>query len=165
MTLPENPGPGTYLPPAVPYTQPAVSVRATFLATDGSRPEEIIVEWRDDPREESVAGVMEMIASIAAGTHVEIMTKRAEPAEDQPAEKYGYTFERPTLLREQTAPLKVVPKEDPLAQDEVFCGATGPGHDTEGHGCSMAWAHDPVEPAGRWHRCLCGGLFSTEAES
>lgn len=56
------------LPPTQ-YIAPAVSVRATWSATDGSRPEEVYVDWKEPPPPGDVLDVVRTL--LAAGGYVE----------------------------------------------------------------------------------------------
>lgn len=132
-------------PPAAPYTQPAVSVRATFQGSDGRRPEEIIVEWKTPPPVAEVSEVLEVLASIAAGELVSVRVSGPN--------------------RESVQPTRL-----PVSPDDAepyYCGAQGPGHDATvpgHHGCGERAGHEPVEPQGREHRCVCGGIFAADDE-
>ena len=119
-----------------PYTQPAVSVRATWAATDGGRPEEVIIEWRDKPEPREVIAIS--LAVIRSGGQI-------HPA---PEASEGGLWKG----------------SSPVATE---CGAQGEGHTSTKdaiHWCALSKGHEPIEPDGRAHRCLCGGLFAATDE-
>jgi hypothetical protein len=116
------------------YTQPSVSIRATWSATDGSRPEEVIIEWREEVATRAVIAVT--LALVRNG---------ADVSETRPA----------GLIREANRAQAALDPE---------CALRGEGHDGEGHWCVLPKRHDPAEPGGREHRCLCGGLFAATGE-
>lgn len=128
------------------YDPPGLSIRAEFLATDGSRPQEIVLEWRHDPGQELTLLILEKLAEIAAPAQVITRVDRA-PGVD---------------------PIEQVPDNldlnETYSMPRPYCGEVGPGHDEQGHGCSLYAGHEPVEPQGRAHRCRCGGIFGTEQE-
>lgn len=136
------------------YQPPGLSIRATFLATDGSRPQEIIIEWRDDPGRAMVAYVLDRVAEMASpgDVHVQALTPTPSgglrevtltPGGNEPAHPAG----------ESTTQLP-----------RPYCNARGPAHDNPDHGCTLYAGHEPVEPGGRRHRCRCGGIFGTDDE-
>jgi hypothetical protein len=134
-------GPGT-------FEIPGLSVRATFLATDGSRPQELIIEWKADPGQAALAFVLDRIAALAAPGEAEVVVvPPQQPETDIPPGETTTQLPRPLCLKQ------------------------GPGHDDnaarvsgQGHACTLFAGHDPVEPEGRQHRCRCGGIFATEDE-
>jgi hypothetical protein len=128
------------------YEPPGLSIRATFLATDGSRPQEIILEWRQDPGRATLEFALDRIVLLA-----------------MPGDVHTSVHHNPSSM-EQAAQQPVVPDPDETAVIRV-CAAEGPGHDEEGHYCILPPGHDPVEPEGRQHRCGCGGIFATDAET
>lgn len=114
------------------YTQPAVSIRATWSATDGSRPEEVIIEWKDVVPARTVIALT--LALIRNGAEVET---------------------RPGTLTSETGP------DGPCIN---HCHAKGEAHDAADHYCVLPPGHEPVEPGGREHRCVCGGMFAAHGE-
>lgn len=47
--------------PLQPYPQPAVALRATWSATDGSRPETVELEWKDHPGTEEITTLTRLL--------------------------------------------------------------------------------------------------------
>lgn len=126
-----------------PYEQPAVTVRATWSATDGSRPEEVTVEWRVAPSPEEIREVVTML-----------LAREGEVYASAGVDGYSSTM---VTLDDPSDPAAT-------AQLPALCGETGMGHDGPAHYCAERQGHDPVEPGGRAHRCRCGGLFATDDE-
>lgn len=160
------------LPAHPPYVTPALSLRATFYATDGSRPEEMTVEWKEMPDADYVARMMEVIAGVAAGAHVSITASRSGEDPERPLIDLGRSAEASGVSTGQGIPFATGTNDSgTTGTDESttrlprpFCSAVGPAHDTEQHGCALYAGHEPVEPQGRRHRCRCGGVFGTEDE-
>lgn len=152
------------------YEPPGLSVRATFLATDGSRPQELVMEWKHDPGQAVLDFALNAIMDMARPAEVEIVTgrsaaRRMRPTEGpfddvtgdgQPLPPQDVQSER-GWAREPTG--KAEPHSRPV------CGATGEGHEGPHHGCTLPAGHDPVEPEGRQHRCRCHGIFSSYEEA
>lgn len=121
MTVDPTPPQAGFLPQ---YQPPGLSVRATFLATDGSRPQELIIEWKHDPGQHLLVFVLDRIAAMASPGEVRVETVRPPAADESTTQ-----LPRP------------------------FCDKTGTCQDGAGHGCAMFAGHSPVEPEGRQHRC------------
>jgi hypothetical protein len=150
--------PGWATPPEPPrFELPGLSIRATFLATDGTRPQELFVEWRNDPDREMVLLILDKISEMAGGGQVETTVQQAG--------KWVQQLPDGTPLGQGEPPTHHPALDESTTQlPRPYCGAQGPGHDTEGHSCTLYAGHDPVEPEGRQHRCRCGGIFATEDE-
>jgi hypothetical protein len=143
--------PPTFVPATPTFEPPGLSIRATFLASDGSRPQEIILEWKHDPGQAVLAFALDKIAELARPSEVQVSYEiGAVTGDGRPIPPEDIETER-GWAREPTAETQQFPRP--------FCGATGLGHDDDGHRCTLYLGHDPVEPGGRVHRCRCGGLF------
>jgi hypothetical protein len=147
--------PASFLPH---YDPPGLSIRATFLATDGSKPQEIILEWRNDPGRDTLDFALDAIMDMARPSEVHTVVERAgkRPRRVRPTDG---PFRRDEEMNEATfAP------DETARLPRQFCDVQGPGHDEEGHWCTLFVGHEPVEPGGRAHRCRCGGIFATDQE-
>ena len=149
------------LSPAVTFTPtydpPGLSIRAQFLATDGSRPQELVLEWKNDPGRELTLLILDKIAELAAPGQVETTVQQTG--------KWVQHLPDGTPLGQGEPPTYHPALDESTTQlPRPYCGAQGPGHDTEGHSCTIYAGHDPVEPDGRQHRCRCGGIFATDEE-
>jgi hypothetical protein len=122
------------LPPPQ-YIAPAVSVRATWAATDGSRPEEVYVDWKEPPPAAEVIAIVQTL--LRGGARVERLA-------------------RPEELVTPISGREVCPATADLGQH---------GNLAHAHRCALPPDHEPVEPEGRAHRCECGGLFMADSET
>lgn len=151
------------------YAPPGLSIRATFLATDGSRPQELVLEWKNDPGTAVLDFALQAIHRMAAPGDVETVVDT--PARPDPEEARMQKIIRAGQARTADDPFRgagnrIMPEDigPPSAPPDV-CYAEGPGHlRRDNHGCTMTPGHDPVEPEGRAHRCACGGIFGTDQE-
>lgn len=134
------------------YVQPAVSVSITWAATDGSKPENVTIDWKTNPAVDDLVNVLDAV--IQAG-HTQYMI---DPAAAVP---------RASTAGFDPGPLDGVTRAD-TSQDPPTCPAWldlgERGEYAHTHRCALDVGHDPVEPEGRQHRCHCGGLFATDAE-
>ena len=165
-----------------PYTQPALSVRATWEAPDGSRPGEVIVEWKEPP---PIADVLDVLGQLAPA---QVWVTQQE-LDAQALETLGEEYTPETRMEQlRRAGARMTPTEgvfphpvrraadlqdvgEPVTGDpeDTICPAKldlgEQGTFAHSHACMLERGHDPVEPDGRQHRCHCGGMFATEAET
>lgn len=136
--------------------EPELRIRATFHATDGRSPEEVVFEWKHMPTPGSIEQAGALIIRMSAGDGWDI--RKEGRAIDFPLPA-GF----PSGLPRRYEPDREVVEQ--VRQAEVqSCPAVGPAHYGDGHGCVLPTGHQPVEPGGRQHRCRCGGIFATDDE-
>lgn len=130
------------------YLPPAVSVRATFAATDGSMPEEITIEWGYAPRPDDVRTIVRTLAELPRNTGYNVTEETTVTATGEPVRA-----------------LRSVPDGEAETEQlpRPICNASLPEFRGEGgyhrHRCGGWAGHTPITPSFP-HSCAeCGELF------
>lgn len=141
------------------YPPAAVLVTVTWAATDGTKPESVVIEWRDTPGSDQLADVIDATIRAGAGAHEMWATATTPDGERDLRDAMGRTQPDPAVDVPLDGPTEVL--ESPTCPARLDLAPGRVGHT---HTCKLSPGHDPVEPDGRQHRCYCGGLFATDAE-